>query len=210
MQVGHGAAEVPADRGLVGDPAPGPVGAEERALQQVLGLVAVTGEVVRRGVQGGAALAHVRGELRDVVLRDGRVLPLRVSLSRLGGAGRGGVQPQQRRTGGLTTGRLPRADRPQTASLFPRGVLALDADGEDPRSVRVPAESAAFPTRPIPYSSPALAPPLTRRATGFPPVLCAHPRTVTAPEFSSVLTSYRVRVVVADERAVRTAGLVRV
>ncbi|GAA1390128.1 hypothetical protein GCM10009639_18460 [Kitasatospora putterlickiae] len=81
--------------------------------------------------------------------------------------------------------------------------------GRTPRSVKVLAESAAFPRRPIPYSSPVL-PPLTRRTTVFPPVLCAHPRAITAPEASSAPAAGRVLNAVADERAVRTAGLVRV
>ncbi|GAA1071617.1 hypothetical protein GCM10009663_08690 [Kitasatospora arboriphila] len=62
--------------------------------------------------------------------------------------------------------------------------------------------SAAFPRWPIPYSSPPCPPPLGRWA----PVRCAHPRTITAPEVSSVRTSYLVRGF-AVERAARTAAL---
>lgn len=64
VQVGHGAAEVAADGRLVADPVPGAVRGEEGALEQVLGLVPVAGQVVGGRVQGGAALADVGGERR--------------------------------------------------------------------------------------------------------------------------------------------------
>ncbi|CAG7601405.1 Putative ECF subfamily RNA polymerase sigma factor [Actinacidiphila bryophytorum] len=126
VQVGHGAPQVAADGRLVADPVPCAVRGEQRALQQVLGREAVTGEVVRGRVEGGAALLDVRGELR-----------LRVRGGGLRRRGRGGLQRSDVR-GPLPDHRVPR--RASGAAGVPpsvRGAGHLGGPGNGVRTRRV-------------------------------------------------------------------------